>query len=61
VHSHQIRPDVVRAIGVFIVAHHFDTLKLMREIDLNWPDASAPEIAAAMQAGVAYLRGGHDE
>lgn len=57
----QVRPEIVRAIGVFAAAYRLDTLKLMQEIGLHWPDASAAEVAAGMQAGRDYMKAGDDE
>lgn len=59
--DHQVRPDVVRAIGVFAVAHRLDTVKLMQEIGLRWPNASAAEVDAAMRAAADYVHGSDDE
>lgn len=56
-----IRPDIVRAMGTFCAAYHFDTAKLAQELNLHWPDASAAEVAAAVQAGRDYMKAGDDE
>ena len=56
-----IRPEVVREMGLFCVAYRMDTLKLFREIQLNWPDASVAEVHAALDAGAAYSDGAVDE
>ena len=57
----QLRPDVVRAIGVFCAAYRFDSLKLMREVNLHWPDATASEVDAAFVAADAFTAGGADD
>lgn len=53
----QRRAEVVRAIGVLCAAYHGNSLKLMQEINLHWPDATAAEVDAAMGAAAGFLRG----
>jgi hypothetical protein len=53
----QRRTEVIRAIGVFCAAYHGNTLKLMQEVGLRWPDATAAEVDAAMGAAACFLHG----